>query len=233
MFTILFSFSLSLLFPLAQAEVLHLWPSESTAVSSPFGPRLKASDDYRYDFHRGLDISGELGDPIYAISSGEVYRVYEEGNTVYPDGGNVVILRHSDSTGDNFYSLYLHLNSIAVIEGDVVSQGFILGTMGQSGDTTFTHLHFEIREGTTCSLESQLEGGSCSYYGYDPHVNPMGYLGTDDQEAPELDILELNPLKVRISTSIQALDFNRIEVRIGIYQRPTSKSPIPGTWISL
>ena len=53
-----------------------------------------------------------------------------------------------------YYSYYLHLNSIAALsEGDVVSKGTEIGTMGQTGDTSFTHLHFETRLVGYCSYQ--------------------------------------------------------------------------------
>ena len=51
-----------------------------------------------------------------------------------------------DRTINKYYSYYLHLNSTAALsEGDAVSKGAEIGTMGQTGETSFTHLHFETR----------------------------------------------------------------------------------------
>lgn len=215
------------LMPVANAAVastsvsvaLYVWPTTSHELSSPFGPREKASESYRYDFHRGVDIQGTLGDPVYAIGSGTVYRVYKEGNTVYPNGGNVIVLQHKNTDGTKFYSLYMHLNTMTVAQGTTVSKGQAIGTLGHSGDTTFNHLHFEIRQGTVCSLEAQLKGGSCSYYGYDPHMNPLKTIGTADLNAPTVQVISTNPLTVRVTVKPTELDFNRIEVVSGTQKK--------------
>ncbi len=160
-------------------------------VSSTFGPRLKSSEDNRYDFHRGIDIPGERGDAILAIAAGEIVKVYDEGSTAYPNGGRVVVVQHTvidDFTFrgtqiTQYNSLYLHLDSFSAKALEVlesgeqqsVSVGEALGGMGDSGSTDSVHLHFEIRLQTVCSLEHQLENPDldCSQYGFDPHIHPL------------------------------------------------------------
>jgi len=139
------------------AQSIGAWPTSNEVISSTFGPRLMFSDDNRLDFHRGVDIPGNLGDDIYAINNGIVDRVFNEGSASFPNGGNVVRIRHND-TNRVYYSLYLHLDSILVTENQTITKGQIIGTLGQTGSTTFNHLHFEILEETPCSLESQLNG---------------------------------------------------------------------------
>jgi murein DD-endopeptidase MepM/ murein hydrolase activator NlpD len=55
----------------------------------------------------------------------------------------------------------------------------VVATMGQTGDTVFTHLHFEIRVGSRCSFQYQLANptSSCAV-GYEPHVHPFAILPT-------------------------------------------------------
>jgi len=55
--------------------------------------------------------------------------------------GSYVVLRHSNGT----QTLYAHLNSTAVGVGEKVSQGDIVGYMGNTGKSTGVHLHFEVR----------------------------------------------------------------------------------------
>jgi len=165
----------------------------SFAFSSVFGPRLKASEDDRYDFHRGIDIPGTNGQEVFAIADGSFYKAYEEGSSSYPNGGNVVVISHNldgvssfhDQEVTRFYSVYMHLDSfgaaaqayLSSAEQQSISQGDVIGVMGSSGDTDFTHLHLEIRMQTTCSLEYQLANpaSSCAGYGFDPHVNPLEF----------------------------------------------------------
>jgi hypothetical protein len=120
-----------------------VWPLSATPVpggefSSPYGPRLKASEDYRYDWHRGLDITAPVGSPVYAVATGTVrlagnYSGYED---------TVVQLVHEDGA---YYSNYLHLSGVTVSETDTVTQGALIGYSGVS-KSDFPHLHFEIRE---------------------------------------------------------------------------------------
>ncbi|MBU0731804.1 M23 family metallopeptidase [Patescibacteria group bacterium] len=224
----------------ASAETLTTWPVDFTEpwddFSSPFGPRLKASESYRYDFHRGIDIPGDTSDGVHNVKDGTVFRIYTEGgpDSPYPNGGTVVIVRHNfDSTYEfhgaqtRFYSLYMHLDSVApgLAEDDAISEGDLVGYIGQTGETDYDHLHFEIRVGTTCSLES-----SCPK-GYDPHINPMNFLshpennnatGTLEREGDDYAVsveipradLDLNRFWMKatsddgFSTLTKILDFN-------------------------
>eukprot|EP00658_Telonema_sp_P-2_P051495 TRINITY_DN39562_c0_g1_i1.p1 TRINITY_DN39562_c0_g1~~TRINITY_DN39562_c0_g1_i1.p1 ORF type:complete len:151 (+),score=24.28 TRINITY_DN39562_c0_g1_i1:193-645(+) len=78
-----------------------------------------------------------------------------------------------------YYSVYLHCLNYTVVADEVVTSGMQVATMGQTGDTIFTHLHFEIRVGSRCSYQYQLAnpGSSCAV-GYVPHVHPFTILPT-------------------------------------------------------
>jgi lipoprotein NlpD len=86
--------------------------------------------------NKGVDITGKLGQPVVAASSGKV--VYSgDGLRGY---GKLIILKHSAS----FLSAYAHNKRLSVKEGDVVKQGQKIAEMGRSG-TDKVKLHFEIR----------------------------------------------------------------------------------------
>lgn len=91
--------------------------------------------------HRGLDIASPVGTPVMASKEGVVTRA-----GVYGGYGNVVMLTH-EINGQIFTSVYGHLSSIEVGEGQQVRQGQLLGASGQTGNSTGPHLHFEIHEG--------------------------------------------------------------------------------------
>lgn len=155
-------------------------------VSSTFGPRWKASAG-RSDFHLGIDYYDAPGTPVFAIGAGTVEAVYADGSSTFPDGGNVVIVRHAippqpfhHITVDRIFAVYLHLKSFTVAAGDAVSPGQPIGAMGGTGDTAFNHLHFEIRVQTVCSLPYQVAHpeSSCAL-GFDPHVHPFFFVGGD------------------------------------------------------
>ena len=87
----------------------------------------------------GIDIRAPMGTPVIAVFSGDV--VFSD----WTDGrGNIVVLDH----GNNYYSLYAHLDILSVKEGDTVSAGQQVGTVGESGSLKGAILHFEIRQRT-------------------------------------------------------------------------------------
>ena len=139
--------------------------SKSFAKDEPVPTIITSKFGYRSDpftgvktFHSGIDISGSFGNGVVNIIAAK------DGIVVYPTKndtsscqvstsqsscgggyGNYVIIQHSDGN----YSLYAHLHAdtITVQAGDSVEQGQVIGKMGSSGNSTGTHLHFEIREG--------------------------------------------------------------------------------------
>lgn len=98
-------------------------------VSSEFGLRNGKP-------HKGIDITAEMGTPILATLPGEVAYVGNQRGY-----GNVIILEH-----DNYImTVYAHNEANLVREGDIVSSGQPIATVGNSGTTTGPHLHFEYR----------------------------------------------------------------------------------------
>jgi LysM repeat protein len=88
--------------------------------------------------HRAIDIGSWVGAPVKAADSGYVVLAGGGWNGGY---GNHVIVDH----GNGYTTLYAHLNSIFVRPGESVSRGQQLGTVGNTGNSTGPHLHFEIR----------------------------------------------------------------------------------------
>ncbi len=103
-------------------------------VSSNFGLRIHPiNGDIR--FHWGVDISAPLGMPVYPIRSGKViFSGYKSGY------GNIVIIDH----GDGLISKYAHNLVNLVKENDEVNTNTIIAEVGNSGNSTGPHLHFEI-----------------------------------------------------------------------------------------
>lgn len=86
--------------------------------------------------HRGIDIAGAEGNPIYAVDSGVV--VYAGwSNYGY---GNLLVIDH----GTGWQSAYGHMSAIAVTCGQNVGQGERVGAVGNTGNSTGPHLHFEL-----------------------------------------------------------------------------------------
>lgn len=86
--------------------------------------------------HLGVDLEANVDTPIYAINDGIVTFAKNMKNY-----GNTLVLNH----GMEISSLYLHLNSFKVREGQTVKQGEVIGFTGNSGYSIVPHLHFSIK----------------------------------------------------------------------------------------
>lgn len=113
------------------------WPTKGK-ITSRFGKNGK----------KGLEITGQKGQPILAAAAGQV--VYQgSGLRGY---GKLVILKHNQE----FLSAYAHCDKIVVSEGDVIKKGQQIASMGNTGSDK-TKLHFEIRyRGTPVNPEQYL-----------------------------------------------------------------------------
>jgi murein DD-endopeptidase MepM/ murein hydrolase activator NlpD len=87
-------------------------------------------------FHRGVDLNGNLGDPVYPIMGGRVEAVFYSRFSY----GNHILVNH----GSGFKSLYAHLGKVVVQIGQEVDKNTVLGTVGSTGWSTGTHLHLEV-----------------------------------------------------------------------------------------
>ncbi len=107
-----------------------------------------------YDFnpnanHSGIDLDGDEGDPVYAIDNGVV--VYAGWNKW--GYGNVLVINH----GNGWQSLYAHLSGIYVGCGQSVWQTNVIGAVGNTGNSSGPHLHFEMMfEGTRVDPKDYL-----------------------------------------------------------------------------
>jgi LysM repeat protein len=88
--------------------------------------------------HAGIDVGAWTGAPVKAADGGYVAVATGGWNAGY---GNYVIIDH----GNGFVTLYAHLNSIFVKPGESVNAGQQIGSVGNTGNSTGPHLHFEIR----------------------------------------------------------------------------------------
>lgn len=113
----------------------------------PVGGTITSRFGYREDpftgelcYHSGTDIAVPEGTPILAAADGTV----STANATDPWGGSYgyhVILDH----GGGLQSLYAHCSAICVVPGQTVRQGEVIGYVGNTGKSTGTHLHFEVR----------------------------------------------------------------------------------------
>ncbi len=118
------------------------WPAVGGYISSGMGERWGA-------FHRGIDIARPSNYNILAADNGVVSAAGTSGTY-----GNRIVINHNNG----YTTLYGHLSSINVEVGQVVEKGSVIGIMGSTGNSTGTHLHFEVEK-----------NGSL--------VNPLSYVG--------------------------------------------------------
>jgi len=87
--------------------------------------------------HQGVDVAAPTGTPVFAAAGGVVQLAENESGR-----GNLVILEH----GDGYVTFYAHLDEIAVEAGSAVSKGEVIGRVGNTGQSTGSHLHYEVRK---------------------------------------------------------------------------------------
>lgn len=91
--------------------------------------------------YNAVDLAGKTGSAVYAAAGGKVIISKSSGwNGGY---GNYVVIEHSNG----IQTLYGHLNSVNVKQGEWVDQGQTIGGLGNTGRSTGPHLHFEVRGG--------------------------------------------------------------------------------------
>ncbi len=115
-------------------QFLPLGRPVSGSVSSKFGLRIDPLNNKR-GFHTGVDLRGHTGDPIRATADGTVAKAFRNGGY-----GKYVEINH----GNGYSTKYAHMNSITVKRGENVQRGQKIGTVGNTGRSTGSHLHYEI-----------------------------------------------------------------------------------------
>ena len=112
-------------------------------VTSPFGMRQDPMDKSKQQMHKGIDIRAKHDDVLATENGGKVVAVNHNANT---GGGKSVTVEYARSDGSKVQTTYMHLDSIAVKEGDEVKAGQKLGGSGNTGTrTTGEHLHFGVK----------------------------------------------------------------------------------------
>jgi murein DD-endopeptidase MepM/ murein hydrolase activator NlpD len=123
---------------------------ELTRLASGYGERMHPFHGADY-FHQGIDFVAPRGTPVFASASGKVSQV------LYSDlqmgKGNIIEIDH----GNGYKTRYHHLDEIRIKQGQSITKGSEIGTVGMTGGAVSPHLHFEV-----------LKEGK--------HVNPVDYL---------------------------------------------------------
>lgn len=135
----------------AQPSAGLQWPVPAgTRIASPFGPRSSPCAGCS-SLHEGVDFSAPSGAPVHAIASGVVVEANSYDSGAY---GVYVAIRHVVG-GQVVVSAYAHMQagSMNLGIGAPVTVGQVIGRVGNTGASTGTHLHFEIRAGGTTPVD--------------------------------------------------------------------------------
>lgn len=128
-------------------------------VTSPFGERIHPISKAK-SFHKGVDIAQPGRHDVVTAADGTVIRVVTDSK--FWGYGKTVIVRHK-LNGISFETLYAHLDTVDVVNGQSVKAGRKLGLQGNTGNSTGQHLHFEVH--------------IPAYAPYQPNVvDPMNYI---------------------------------------------------------
>jgi len=178
------SASISYIEAFKQVRSQSVWPVPASYggdfIGSTFGPRGRGTDRV-YDFHRGVDINGEIGDAIVASFDGTVVRISTDATgglslTLEHELPQAVKLHSGMEETTKFYTLYLHCSAAFAEVDNVVKAGEVIAAVGDSGGRALRpHLHYEVRLGTRCNLSYALNNPSstCNTMGYDPAIHAL------------------------------------------------------------
>lgn len=112
-------------------------PIPGARITLGFGRHVLSDSRLANSPHRGLDLRSPLGTLVQATADGVVAFAGQRGGF-----GITVVLRH----GDGLETLYAHLAKASVKEGQFVSAGTAIGTVGRTGKTTGPHVHYEVNK---------------------------------------------------------------------------------------
>lgn len=142
----------SVTFDMSAERIRFQWPVSGVIFQGFYGDQIsgEAPGNY-YDergeqktflgigrMHRAIDIDNVPGTKIVSAAPGVAHRYDWDGKAYY---GNRVVVDHRNG----YWTLYAHLQSITVQDGQQVNAGDLLGLMGSTGRSTGPHLHFEVR----------------------------------------------------------------------------------------
>ncbi|WOZ56243.1 minor head protein [Brochothrix phage BtpYZU03] len=110
-------------------------------ITSWFGNRDNPTDPGNLETHKGMDFSDKVGSPIFAAESGEVIASLPTASS--GGFGEYIVIKHADGN----FTGYAHMTMRMASQGAKVSKGQQIGTMGSTGESTGSHLHFSVGDG--------------------------------------------------------------------------------------
>lgn len=125
---------------LLSTAIPALWPIDRSLLRNgidPFGWRIHPIYHQRI-FHKGVDLPGNVGDPVYATGDATVESIDERNSR--KGYGRQVLLDHEFG----YKTRYAHLSKVLVKPGEKIVRGQLIGELGRSGGVTGPHLHYEV-----------------------------------------------------------------------------------------
>lgn len=117
---------------------VEVWPADSRQITQPFGVNAAFYAKFGTPGHMGIDLGGQEGvTKIYAVAPGKVSKTGFEANGY----GHHAYVQHANG----YTTIYGHLHTLAVKQGDNVAAGAEIGRLGNTGASSGPHLHFELR----------------------------------------------------------------------------------------
>ena len=110
------------------------WPVDGGVITSSYGGRADPIVG-GFEYHQGIDIGLDFGEPIYAAGAGTITQAGLNGGY-----GIFASIDH----GNGYKTQYGHMSAVAVQAGQRVGKGEIIGFVGSTGYSTGAHLHFEV-----------------------------------------------------------------------------------------
>jgi murein DD-endopeptidase MepM/ murein hydrolase activator NlpD len=121
--------------PVARVSMPTGMPVQDAVLTSNFGMRTHPVLGGRRN-HKGIDLAEPIGTPVYATADGMVARAEP-----FSSYGNYIQIEH----GGELQTRYAHLSGFAVVAGQQVTKGQLIGFVGTTGRSTGPHLHYEVR----------------------------------------------------------------------------------------
>ncbi len=136
-----------------------VYPVPVPVINQGFGQVSDPSNPGHTHFHTGIDFDGRIGDPINSPICGVVFYVGREQDTTNYEWGYGWHVKIRDNEGR--IHLFAHISKAFVKVGQTVTPGQLIASIGNNGNSTGPHLHYEIRQGAD---------------NYQSAINPMPFL---------------------------------------------------------
>ncbi|MCB0009577.1 MAG: M23 family metallopeptidase, partial [Anaerolineales bacterium] len=116
------------------------WPTEFQKITQYFGANPQNYAQFGLPGHEGIDIRAPTGSRVFAVAAGEVFRVHTDASS--HNYGIHIRIQHQD----DYKTVYGHLESVNVREGQIVEAGQMIGYADNTGNSFGSHLHLTLKK---------------------------------------------------------------------------------------